>query len=47
LCLGFLFSYSLKSIVNREQVLFILFPQYLSRFSSDLIHSSCVRFIIM
>jgi hypothetical protein len=25
LCLGFLFSYSLKSLVNREQVLSILF----------------------
>jgi hypothetical protein len=25
LCLGNLFSYSLKSIVNREQVLFIMF----------------------
>jgi hypothetical protein len=47
LCLGFLFSYSLKSIVNREQVLFILFCSYLLCFSSVLIRSSCVRFIIM
>jgi hypothetical protein len=47
LCLRNLFSYSLKSIVNHEQVLFILFSPYLLCFSTVLIRSSCVRFIIM
>jgi hypothetical protein len=47
LCLGNLFRYSLKSIVNCEHVLFILFSPYLLCFSSVLIRSSCIRFIIM